>query len=61
MDVEAVTNGIKDLVIGSGKFMQESNTFEQAEERIAHLEENDDQFHKWVLIIMKDPTYNSSI
>lgn len=46
MDVEYITNSIKQLVIGSGKFMQEANTFEQAEERIVHLEENDDQFHK---------------
>jgi len=46
IDVESVTASIKQLVTGSGKFMQEANTFEQAEERILHLEENDDQFHK---------------
>ena len=46
MDVDSLTSSIKQLVINSGKFMQESDTFEQAEERIAHLEENDDQFHK---------------
>ncbi|XP_067932583.1 protein broad-minded-like [Watersipora subatra] len=50
MDVEALTSSIKQLVISSGKFMQESNTFEQAEERIMHLEENDDQFHKYELV-----------
>ena len=46
MDVDKIANSIKQLVVGSGKFMQEANTYEQAEERILHLEENDDQFHK---------------
>lgn len=46
MDVDAVTSGIKQLLIGSGKFMQDVTDLEQAEDRILHLEENDDQFHK---------------
>lgn len=47
MDVDEIANSIKQLVVGSGKFMQEANTYEQAEERILHLEENDNQFHKY--------------
>lgn len=54
LDVDEVANSIKQLVVGSGKFMQEANTYEQAEERILHLEENDDQFHKYVIQYAKN-------
>lgn len=50
MEGEELINGIKQLVISVEKYMQEAGSFEQAEERIRHLEENDEEFHKYDIV-----------
>ena len=47
-DSQELVPSLKQLIIGFGPYLRQSGSVEQAEDSILHMEENDENFHRYI-------------
>ena len=48
ISVDELVQGMKQLVLGLSPYLREAGSLEQAEDAILHMEEYDENFHRYV-------------